>query len=77
MEFLMSNWMVVLGVLVVIVGSFYVPFLRNFIMIGFRSLLSEAVIKRMLLMLTEKAVKSTKNNLDALWLAQLKKKLDA
>ena len=77
MEFLMSNWMVALGVLVVVVGSFYVPFLRNFIMIGFRSLLSEAVIKRMLLMLTEKAVKSTKNKLDDLWLAQLKKKLDA
>ena len=77
MEFLTSNWMIGLGVVAVGVGSFYVPFLNKFIMLGFRSLLSEKVMTKMVVMLLEKAVKSSSNKLDDLWLAQMKKKLNA
>ncbi len=77
MDFIMSNWMVILGVVAVGVGSFYVPFLNKFIMLGFRSLLSEKVMTKMVIMLLEKAVKSSSNKLDDLWLAQMKKKLNA
>tara|TARA_R100001530_G_scaffold52171_1_gene38618 strand:- start:732 stop:965 length:234 start_codon:yes stop_codon:yes gene_type:complete len=74
-EFLMSNWMIAVGVIALGVGSFYIPFLNKFIMVGFRSLLTEKVMTKMIVMLLEKAVKSSSNKLDDLWLAQMKKKL--
>ena len=76
-EFLMSNWMIAVGVIALGVGSFYIPFLNKFIMVGFRSLLTEKVMTKMIIMLLEKTVKSSKNKLDDLWLAQMKKKLNA
>ena len=76
MDWITSNWYIVLGILVVFVGGFYVPVLRQFIFVGFRSLLSEAVIKKMVLIFAEKLVKSTKNKLDDVWFSTLKSKID-
>ena len=73
----MSNWMIAVGVIALGVGSFYIPFLNKFIMVGFRSLLTEKVMTKMIIMLCEKAVKKSSNKLDDLWLAQMKKKLNA
>jgi len=77
MELITSNWQVIGAVLVLGIGGFYVPVLRQLVMVGFRALLSEAVMKRMLIILAEKLVKSTKNKLDDLWFSQMKRKLDA
>ena len=74
-EWVTSNWQVALAILVFGVGGFYVPVIRQFVMVGFRSLLSEAVMKRMMIVLAEKLVKSTKNKLDDAIVAQMKKKV--
>ena len=75
-DFITSNWYYFIIVLALFVGGFYVPVIRQLAMVGFRSLLSEAVIKRMVVVMLEKLVKSTKNKLDDVWLAQVKKKME-
>ena len=75
-DFITSNWYYFIIVLALFVGGFHVPVIRQLVMVGFRSLLSEAVIKRMVVVMLEKLVKSTKNKLDDVWLAQVKKKME-
>ena len=74
-EFIMSNWTVILLTLFMIVMGFYVPGFRVVWVKAFRALLSEAVLTKIFLVLAESVVKSTKNKLDDLWLEQLKKSL--
>ena len=71
----MSDWMYVVGGLAVVVGGWYVPFLRAMYMAGFKAMLSEAVLKKVFLSVAEKLVKSSKNKLDDVWFAQMKKNL--
>jgi len=68
-------WMYVAGGLVAIVGGWYVPFLRAIYVAGFKAMLSEAVLKKVFISVAEKLVKSSKNKLDDIWFAQMKKNL--
>jgi hypothetical protein len=72
----MSDWMYVAGgVVLMAVGGWYVPFMRSLYMVGFKSLLSEAVLKKVFISVAEKLVKSSKNKLDDIWFEQMKKNL--
>jgi Ni,Fe-hydrogenase I cytochrome b subunit len=75
MEFLQNYWTVLVSMIVLIVGGFYIPGLRNIWVIAFKVLLSETVLKRIFIAFAEKLVKSTKNPLDDIWLEEVKKKL--
>ena len=75
MEFLADKWQWVVGTLVVVFGGFWVPGLRTLIMLALKTLVSEAVLKRIFLEIAEKLVKSTKTKIDDIWLEELKKKL--
>jgi hypothetical protein len=68
-------WMYVAGGLVAVVGGWYVPFLRTIYVAGFKAMLSEAVLKKVFISVAEKLVKSSKNKLDDIWFAQMKKNL--
>tara|TARA_Y100000310_G_C20540180_1_gene742866 strand:- start:408 stop:626 length:219 start_codon:yes stop_codon:yes gene_type:complete len=70
-----ETWMYVAGGLVAAVGGWYVPFLRAIYVAGFKAMLSEAVLKKVFISVAEKLVKSSKNKLDDIWFAQMKKNL--
>ena len=74
-EFLQTNWVIIISMITLIIGGFYIPGLRSIWGLAFKSLLSEAVLKRFFITIAEKLVKSTKNPLDDIWLAELKKNL--
>jgi len=77
MEIEGMKWIwIIAGTLAFVAGGFYFPGLRVIMMAGFRAILSEAVMQRVAIMLLESLVKSTKNKLDDLWLAELKKRLN-
>jgi hypothetical protein len=71
----MSNWEIIGGSVLILVGGWYVPFLRSLYIAGFKAMLSEAVLKKVFLSVAEKLVKSSKNKLDDVWFAQMKKNL--
>lgn len=71
-----DHWMVVGGTLGVMVGSFYVPFVRTIVFKGIKVLASEAFLKEVFIGLAEKYTKSTDTKLDDVWLEQLKKSID-
>ena len=68
-------WMYVTGGLVAVAGGWYIPFLRTIYIAGFKSMMSEAVLKKIFMSVAEKLVKSSKNKLDDIWFEQLKKNL--
>ncbi len=74
LDFVTGNWQI-FGLLMALVGGFYVPGLRMIWMAGLKSVLSEVVIQRVVIALLESLVKSTKNTLDDVWLSELKKRL--
>ncbi|MBO8183335.1 MAG: hypothetical protein H0Z28_11190 [Archaeoglobus sp.] len=72
------DWNLVLYILVIIafvIASFYIPGLRGIWKLVIQAALSEAVLKRLFLMIAEKLVASTKNKLDDIWLKELKRKM--
>lgn len=75
MSWILENWEVVLGTLGVFFGGLYVPGVRKLLIVGIRSIISEAVMAEFILQMTEKLVKSSKNKLDDIWLKELKSRL--
>ena len=60
-EWIQSNWMSIVGTVAVIGGGMYIPFVRGFVLMGLKTMISEAVLKKIAIQMVEKLVKSTKN----------------
>jgi len=75
MGYLQDSWKTIVGMLVVVFGAFWIPGLRTLAILALKTLVSEAVLKKIFIALAEKLVASTKTNIDDIWLAELKKKL--
>ena len=73
MEWIQSHWVSVVGVLAVVGGGLYIPFVRGLVITGLKTIISEAVLKKIAIQFVEKLVKSSKNKLDDIWFAQFKK----
>tara|TARA_Y100001951_G_scaffold56368_1_gene44671 strand:- start:498 stop:800 length:303 start_codon:yes stop_codon:yes gene_type:complete len=75
-EWIQDNWMSVVGTVAVIGGGMYIPVVRGFVLMGLKTMISEAVLKKIAIQMVEKLVKSTKNKLDDIWFAEFKKKVE-
>ena len=75
-EWIQSNWMSIVGTVAVIGGGMYIPFVRGLVLTGFKTMISEKVVKKIAIQIVEKLVKSSKNKLDDVWVAEFKKKVD-
>ena len=74
-EWIQSNWATIVGTVAVIGGGMYIPFVRGLILMGLKTMISEAVVKKIAIQIIEKLVKSSKNKLDDVWFAEFKKKV--
>ena len=70
-----ESWQIIVGVILVMFGAFWIPGLRTIMVLGLKTLLSEKVLKSIFILLAEKLVASTTTKIDDLWLRELKKKL--
>ena len=70
-----DRWATVVGVIVILLGAFWIPGLRTLMVLGLKTLVSEKVLKSIFIMLAEKLVASTKTKIDDLWLVELKRRL--
>ncbi len=75
MRYLQDSWKTIMGVLVVVFGAFWIPGLRTLMILALKTLVSEAVLKKIFILIAEKLVASTKTRIDDIWLAELKKNL--
>ena len=75
-EWSQDNWMSVVGTIAVIGGGMYIPVVRGIVLMGLKTMISEAVLKKIAIQMVEKLVKSTKNKLDDIWFAEFKKKVE-
>ena len=75
-EWIQDNWMSVVGTVAVIGGGMYIPVVRGIVLMGLKTMISEAVLKKVAIQMVEKLVKSTKNKLDDIWFAEFKKKVE-
>ena len=73
MEWIQSHWVSIVGTLAVIGCGMYIPFVRGLVITGLKTVVSEAVLKKVAIQVVEKLVKSSKNKLDDIWFAQFKK----
>ena len=76
MEWIQSHWVSIVGTLAVIGGGLYIPFVRGFVVTGLKTVVSEAVLKKVAIQIIGKLVKSSKNKLDDVWFAEFKKNVD-
>ena len=72
MEWIQSHWVSIVGTIAVIGGGLYIPFVRGLVLTGMKTMVSEAVLKKIAVQMVEKLVKSTKNKLDDVWFAEFK-----
>ena len=75
-EWIQSNWATIVGTVAVIGGGMYIPFVRGLVLMGLKTMISEAVVKKIAIQIIEKLVKSSKNKLDDIWFAEFKKKVE-
>ena len=75
MEWIKSNWEVIVGTLGIFFGGLYLPGVRVLLVAGVRAIVSEAVMVEFLIQMAEKLVKSTKNTLDDVWLEEMKSRV--
>ena len=73
MEWIQSHWVGIVGTLAVIGGGLYIPFVRGLVVTGLKTVVSEAVLKKVAIQVVGKLVKSSKNKLDDIWFAEFKK----
>ena len=76
MEWIQSHWVSIAGTIAVIGGGLYIPFVRGLVLTGMKTMVSEAVLKKIAVQMVEKLVKSTKNKLDDVWFAEFKKRVE-
>lgn len=75
MEFIREFGLPAVSVVALVLGGMYVPAVRKVFMMIFKALLTENVIKKVVLYFLEALVKSTKNTLDDRILEEVKKNL--
>jgi len=75
-EWIQSNWTTIVGTIAVIGGGMYIPLVRGLVIMGLKTVISEAVVKKIAIQIIEKLVKSSKNKLDDVWFAEFKKKVE-
>jgi tetrahydromethanopterin S-methyltransferase subunit E len=75
-EWIQSNWATIVGTVAVIGGGMYIPLVRGLVIMGLKTVISEAVVKKIAIQIIEKLVKSSKNKLDDVWFAEFKKKVE-
>ena len=73
MEWIQSHWVGIVGTLAVIGGGLYIPFVRGLVVTGLKTVVSEAVLKKVAIQIIGKLVKSSKNKLDDVWFEEFKK----
>ena len=73
MEWIQSHWVSIVGTLAVIGGGLYIPFVRGLVITGLKTVVSEAVLKKVAIQIIGKLVKSSKNKLDDVWFEEFKK----
>ena len=73
MEWIQSHWVSIARAVAVVGGGLYIPFVRGIVITGLKTVISEAVLKKVAIQVVEKLVKSSKNKLDDIWFAQFKK----
>ena len=73
MEWIQSHWVSIVGTLAVIGGGLYIPFVRGLVVTGLKTVISEAVLKKVAIQFVEKLVKSSKNKLDDICFAEFNK----
>jgi hypothetical protein len=76
MEWIQSHWVSVVGTLAVIGGGLYIPFVRGLVITGLKTVVSEAVLKKVAIQIIGKLVKSSKNKLDDVWFFEFKKDVE-
>ena len=76
MEWIQNNWVSIAGAVAVVGGGLYIPFVRGLVITGLKTVVSEAVLKKVAIQVVGKLVKSSKNKLDDIWFAQFKKNVD-
>ena len=76
MEWIQSHWVGIVGTLAVIGGGLYIPFVRGLVVTGLKTVVSEAVLKKVAIQIIGKMVKSSKNKLDDVWFAEFKKNVE-
>ena len=76
MEWIQSHWVSIVGTLAVIGGGMYIPFVRGLVITGLKTVVSEAVLKKVAIQIIGKLVKSSKNKLDDVWFAEFKKNVE-
>ena len=75
-EWIQSNWTTIVGTIAVIGGGMYIPLVRGLVIMGLKTVISEAVVKKIAIQIIEKLVKSSKNKLDDVWFEEFKKKVE-
>ena len=77
-EYLQGSWKAMAGLIAFLLGSFWIPGLREYMIIGVRVLVGPKMRKLIFIKIAEKWVDSTENDLDNDWLddvkAEMKKK---
>ena len=76
MEWIQSHWVGIVGTLAVIGGGMYIPFVRGLVITGLKTVISEAVLKKVAIQIIGKLVKSSKNKLDDVWFSEFKKNVE-
>jgi len=76
MEWIQSHWVGIVGTLAVIGGGMYIPFVRGLVVTGLKTVVSEAVLKKVAIQIIGKLVKSSKNKLDDVWFSEFKKNVE-
>ena len=76
MEWIQGNWVSIVGAVAVVGGGLYIPFVRGLVITGLKTVVSEAVLKKVAIQIVGKLVKSSKNKLDDIWFEQFKKNVD-
>jgi hypothetical protein len=76
MEWIQSHWVGIVGTLAVIGGGLYIPFVRGLVVTGLKTVVSEAVLKKVAIQIIGKLVKSSKNKLDDVWFSEFKKNVE-
>ena len=76
MDWIKDHIITIVGTLAVIGGGMYIPFVRNLVFTGVKTIVSEAVLKKVAIQVVEKLVKSSKNKLDDIWFAEFRKNVE-
>ena len=52
-EWIQSNWATIVGTIAVIGGGMYIPFVRGLVIMGLKTVISEAVVKKIAIQIIE------------------------